>query len=227
MDVFGRALKDFTEGNEHPLTLNTSYGDSEEMPTWYLFREYDEMSELEKMALSVCEGTVLDVGAGTGVHSLVLQRFGHEVWAIETSKIATDIMKESGVRRVECLDFFKLKNKNFDTLLLLMNGIGIIGTLNNFNGFLDHAKSLLNDGGQLIFDSSDIKYLYEGKNLPEDKYYGEVSFQYEYQGEKGDWFNWVYIDQKLLADLADEAGWYTYILHQDNNDQFLARMIPK
>ena len=226
-DVYGEALAEYAKGNDGSLLLHTSYGGIEEMPVWYLFREYEDMPELERMALSVCEGHVLDVGAGTGAHSLVLQQLGHEVLAIDTSKSATKIMKESGVKEVQNIDFLNLKDKKFDTLLLLMNGIGIVGSLKHFKTFLTHAKSLLNEGGQLIFDSSDIKYLYEGKDLPEDRYHGEVSFQYEYQGQKGDWFDWVYIDQNLLADMADEAGWYTYFLHQDENDQFLVRMIPK
>ena len=54
MDIYGMALKDFSEQNEkHKLLLNTSYGDSKEMSLCYFFREYSEMTDLEKMALSV------------------------------------------------------------------------------------------------------------------------------------------------------------------------------
>lgn len=227
MDVYGKALTDFADGDENSsLILHNSYGEPEEMPLWYFFREYDEMPELERMALSICEGKVLDIGAGTGSHSLVLQHFGYDVTAIDTSALAVDLMRKSNVKQVVEADFFKFSGE-YDTLLSLMNGIGIIGTLNRFETFLDQCKKLLKPGGQLIFDSSDVKYLYEGADLPESHYYGEVGFQYEYKGEKGDWFDWVYIDQKKLSELADQLGWYVYFLHSDEHDQYLVRMIPK
>ena len=228
MDVFGKALKSYAAGNEETqLILHNSYGEPEEMPVWYFFREYEDMPERERMALSIAEGRVLDLGAGTGSHSLILQQLGYEVVAIDTSADAVDIMQQSGVKEAACIDFFELKEERFDTIYSLMNGIGIIGKLSRFKAFLDQAKALLNPGGQLVFDSSNIKYLYEETNLPTDRYFGEVQFQYEFEGRKGGWFDWVYLDPDKLSELADEAGWYVYFLHSDEHDQYLVRMIPK
>ncbi|MBO6497592.1 MAG: class I SAM-dependent methyltransferase [Roseivirga sp.] len=227
MDVYSKALADFYAGKtEDGLWLNTSYGDPEEMPLWYFFRSYDEMPDLEKMALSVCEGRILDVGAGTGCHSLVLQHFDNEVTAIDTAAHAVSVMKESGLKNVLHQDFFELENQKFDTLLCLMNGLGFIGKLDRLESFLNKAEELLSEDGQIILDSSDISYLYENAQKPSDRYYGEVSFQYEYKGEKGEWFDWLYLDQNTLVDEADKLGWHTYILHQEN-DQYLARLIKK
>jgi SAM-dependent methyltransferase len=228
MDVYGKALTDFGDGDEEAtLILHNSYGEPEDMPLWYFFREYDEMPEMEKMALSICEGKVLDVGAGTGSHSLVLQHFGYDVTAMDTSVMAVELMKKSNVKQVLQEDFFQHNDVKYDTILSLMNGIGIIGTLDRMAVFLDKAKHLLNPGGQLVFDSSDIKYLYEGQDLPKSHYYGEVKFRYEYKGSFGDWFDWVYIDQKKLSEMTESLGWYTYFLHSDEHDQYLVRMIPQ
>ena len=225
-DQYSKSLREFYEGKtEDGLWLNTSYGEPEEMPLWYFFRAYEEMPDLEKMALSVCEGRVLDVGSGTGCHALILQEFGNEVTAIDTSEGAVAIMKDSGLRHAYAKDYFKFKGEKFDTLLCLMNGIGFIGKLNRLEAFLKKADELLNEEGQIVFDSSDISYLYES-DKPQGYYFGEVSFQYEFKGEKGEWFDWVYIDHKTLTEMADELGWYTYILHQEN-DQYLARLIRK
>lgn len=225
-DPYNTALSEFYSGKtEDGLWLNTSYGEPEEMPLWYFFRSYEEMPDLEKMALSVCEGKVLDVGSGTGCHALILQEFGNEIMAIDTSEEAVEIMKDSGLREAYVKDYFKLKDQKFDTLLCLMNGIGFIGKLNRLEAFLSKADELLNKEGQVIFDSSDISYLYDGVK-PDNHYYGEVSFQYEYKKQKGEWFDWVYIDHQTLTKMADQLGWYTYILHQDN-DQYLARLVRK
>lgn len=225
-DPYSLALKDFYTGKtEDGLWLNTSYGEPEEMPLWYFFRAYEEMPNLEKMALSVCEGRILDVGSGTGCHALILQQFENEVVAIDTSDEAVEIMKDSGLKEAFAMDYFKYKGQKFNTLLCLMNGIGFIGKLNRLEAFLGKADELLNEEGQIIFDSSDISYLYDS-NKPTDYYFGEVSFQYEFKGQKGEWFDWVYIDPKTLTERADQLGWYTYILHQEN-DQYLARLIRK
>ena len=227
MDVYGQALKAYSEEKETgDLLLHTSYGEIEEMPLWYFFREYEEMPDMEKMALSICEGSVLDIGAGTGAHAICLQQMGHELTAIDTSKWAVEIMIASGVKKAVVQDFFTYAGQKYDTLLALMNGIGFIGKLESLESFLKKADELLVPGGQLIIDSSDISYLYEGKKKPQNTYYGEVQFQYEYQGQKGDWFNWLYVDMDTLTERAHALGWYTYILHTEN-DQYLARLIRR
>lgn len=227
MDVYGQALKDYSEEKEQgELMLHTSYGKPEEMPLWYFFREYDEMPDLEKMALSVCEGKVLDVGAGTGSHAICLQQMGYEVTAIDTSQLAVEIMKSSKVKDARLQDYFTLEGEKFDTILGLMNGLGFIEKLSGLESFLTKADSLLSTDGQIIIDSSDISYLYSGAQKPTDHYFGEVQFQYEYKGQKGEWFNWVYIDPDTLTEKAFDLGWYTYILHAEN-DQYLARLIKR
>ena len=228
MDVYGKALKDFAaEREETKLFVNTNYGKPEEIPVWYFFREYADMPSLEKMALSVCEGKVLDVGAGTGSHAICLQQFQKEVTAIDTSESAVEIMKASHVKDARVQDFFQFEGEQFDTILGLMNGVGFIGKLERLALFLQKADELLLPSGQIILDSSDISYLYKEQEKPLHHYFGEVKFQYEYEGQKGPWFDWVYIDMDTLTEKAYDLGWITYILDKDENDQYLARLIRR
>lgn len=228
MDVYGKALLDYAnEKEEDGLVLNTSYGEPEEMPLWYFFRDFEDMPDLEKMALSICEGKVLDVGAGTGSHALCLQQMGLTVTAIDTSEPAVEVMRQSKVKDARVADYFEFKGEKFDTILGLMNGIGFIGKKDRFAAFLEKADELLEPNGQIFIDSSDIDYLYEGQELPKNHYYGEVSFQYEYKGEKGEWFDWVYFDKDTLAEMADDLGWYCYFLETDEHGQYLARLVRK
>ena len=226
MDVFGRALKDFyTDRFTEKLMLHTSYGEPEEMPLDIFFREEEEMSEVELEALSCCYGKVLDIGAGVGSHALVLQELELDVTALEISPLAAEVMQQRGVRNIINQDIFTYSGNTYDTLLLLMNGIGLVGSTAGLRQFLQLAKKLLRPNGQLLFDSSDIAYLYEGNIPPGDKYYGEIAYQYEYHQEKGNWFNWLYIDQDTLAEIAGEEGWLTIIQYEDESDQYLARLI--
>ncbi len=226
-DVFGEALSDyFYDKQNSPLLLHTSYGTIEDMPVDWFFREEEDFPPLELEALHACRGSVLDIGAGVGSHALYLQERGLTVTALEISPQAAWIMSERGVRHVHCMPYQEYKGKKFDTLLLLMNGIGIIGRLPSLPSFLQHMQQLLRPGGQLLFDSSDIHYLYQDHPLPEASYYGEVRFQFEYRGQKGEWFDWLYIDPSTLLNRIAPLGWQGEILFTDPLDQYLVRLTP-
>lgn len=224
MDVFGKALIDFYKNGEADiLWLHNSYDEPEEMPVDFFYRDDEDMPVLELQALQMCEGKVLDIGAGVGSHALVLQAFNIDVTAIDISETAVRIMKDRGVKKAFVQDIFSYTEK-FDTILMLMNGIGLTGTLPGFKDFLIKLKSLVNPDGQVLFDTSDIAYLYEDLPKPQNQYYGEVSYQYEYKGEKGNWFNWLYIDQETIKTKAAEIGWNSEIIFDDNEDQYLVRL---
>ncbi len=225
MDIYGQALQDFFDGKpEEKLWLHNNYGEPEEMPVEVFFRGEDEMPEAELLALQICRGKILDIGAGAGSHALILQESGLEVTALEVSPGAAAVMKKRGVKTVLQQDIFQYETKKFDTLLLLMNGIGLTQNLTGLEHFLLQAKQLLLPGGQLIFDSSDIMYLYEDLPLPKTQYYGEIQYQYEYKNQRGDRFNWLYIDQKTLTKTALQNGWLCKILYEDDMDLYLAKL---
>lgn len=226
-DIFGNALFDyFKQNGNHKLWINNTYGPKEEMPLDVYFRTEEELPDLENMALSRCYGKVLDIGAGAGSHALILQELGLDVTALDVSELAVTIMLQRGVKHAIAKDIFDYHTGKYDTLLLLMNGIGLCGTIAHLRIFLQHAKTLLNEGGRLIFDSSDIVYLYEDELPDSDDYYGELSYQYVYKGQKTDWFKWLYIDQETLTIVAAEEGWVTEVLFDDGFDQYLARLTP-
>ncbi|RQO68050.1 SAM-dependent methyltransferase [Pedobacter sp. KBW06] len=225
MDVFGEALKDqYTKPPAETLWVHNSYDDPEEMPVDIYFRNESEMPELELKALDLCKGKVLDVGAGVGSHALILQQRGFNVTGMDISAPAVQIMKQRGLKQAIEGDILKYKDQKYDTLLFMMNGIGLTGSIPGLKAFLKHVKSMLNPGGQLVFDSSDLSYLYQEIPFPSNGYFGEVSFRYEYKSIKGNWFKWIYVDQKTLADLAKESGWTTEIIFEDDQDQYLARL---
>ncbi|MEO6524634.1 MAG: class I SAM-dependent methyltransferase [Mucilaginibacter sp.] len=224
-DILGQALHDlYFQNNPDTLWIHNHYGPKEEMPVETFYRTPDEMPELELIALKECRGKVLDIGAGAGSHALYLQQLGFDVTALDISGMGVKVMKDRGVFDAVEVDIFAYRESKYDTLLLLMNGIGLAGSLDNLRNLLSHFKTLLKPGGQLLFDSSDIAYLYED-DIPEgDQYYGELSYQYEYKDQKTDWFNWLYIDQQTLTNMATKEGWIVEILFEDEYDQYLVRL---
>jgi SAM-dependent methyltransferase len=226
-DIYGRFLKDFYKSElKSDVVLHNNYGEAEELPVDAFFRGEEDMPDVEIFALNLCEGKILDIGAGTGTHSLVLQRNGLEVNAIELSEGACEVMNLRGVKKVIHADVMSFKSEEkFDTLLMMMNGIGFCGYIDDLKLFLVHAKQLLNEGGQILFDSSDVAYLYEDEVPETESYYGEIDYQYEYEGEKGEWFSWLYIDIEFMKTIAEECGWNFQIIYQDEEEHYLGRLM--
>jgi SAM-dependent methyltransferase len=226
-DALGLALRDTLQGRiKEPLWLNTSYGDPEIMPVDVFFRQEKDLTALERYALTFVRGKVLDGGAGAGAHSLILQEKGHEVVALELSEMACDVMRQRHVRRVVQGDLFQYAEEKFDTIWLMMNGIGYVGRLSKLLQALRHLHTLLGINGRIILDSSDIRYLYDN-DIPQDRYFGEIDYQYVYKGDAGEWFSWLFVDQRMLAHYASLAGFTCQIVYEDKEDQYLAILTPK
>jgi SAM-dependent methyltransferase len=210
-DPIGVAILDYAATKKpNDIIVGSDICEDDIIPIEVLFRKYDEMPELEQVAIEKSKGKVLDVGAGTGVHSLELKDRGNEVFPIDVSEGAVTYMKKAGLNPRK-IDFFDLKNERYDTILMMMNGIGIAGKLSNLEHTLQHAKSLLNDGGKILCDSSDIKYLYEDEDGSlwvdlNSEYYGNFRFQMKYKQEKGPWFDWLYVDFENLFTAANNVG---------------------
>ena len=85
-DLFGKAILDFqTNNSPEDLVTETNISEADEMSVDYLFRSFNEMPKLERKALQLAKGKVLDVGCGAGSHALYLQEKGFDVTAIDTS----------------------------------------------------------------------------------------------------------------------------------------------
>ena len=230
-DPMGAAIRDYqNKGKASRLRVLSSMFDEDEMPVGHLFRTFNQMPRLEQKALSMAKGRVLDIGAGAGCHALALQERGLEVKAIDISPLSCEVMSERGVKDVECVNLFnpQLQGK-YDTLLLLMNGTGIAGKLNRLSMLLNRLKELLAEGGQILIDSSDLKYIYENEDGSMDidlnaPYYGEVDYQMQYKNIKGERFDWLYTDPMLLASISKQCGLNCEIVEEGENYDFLARL---
>ena len=232
MHLFGRALRAYFEGDARAeLTIRREDGQENALPVSFFFRGRCEFTPLENAAIDSCRGRVLDVGAGTGLHSLVLQQRGLPVTAIDISPHAVEVMRERGVREVHCADIFEFQGGEFDTLLMLGHGVGMVETIAGLDRFLAHARRLRSEEGQLLLDSLDVRatedpanLAYHEANRQAGRYIGEIRMQLEFRGEKGLHHGWLQVDPETLQERAELAGWKREIVHQDEGGNYLARL---
>jgi len=228
-DLFGKALLDFQNGNySEDITTSTNISDEDVLPLPYLFRDYKDMPKLEQKALKLSKGSVLDVGCGSGSHSIYLQKKGFKVKAIDTSKGAIEVSKQRGVLRADILNILD-EAETFDTILLLMNGTGIFQELTQVSKYLSHLKSLLNPNGQILIDSSDIKYMYEDEDGGywmdmNSSYYGELDYFLSYKGEKEAPMKWLYLDFENLKLACETLGLRSELVSEGAPFDYLAKL---
>ena len=210
-DPMGQAIRDYYEtGRAGRLRVFSPQFDEDEMPVGTLFREEEDMPPLELKALDLCRG--------------------RDVTAVDISPLSVDVMRRRGVRQAWEADVFDEAFAGcYDTVLMLMNGSGIIGRLERMPLFFRRMKQLLAPGGCVLVDSSDLRYIYEDEDGALDidlnaGYYGELDFRMQYKRVKGAPFPWLYVDFDTLAYYAQENGFRAERLQDGEHYDYLARL---
>lgn len=231
-DLFGQAILDYqTNNSPEDLITETNISEADEMSIAYLFRSFVDMPPLEQKAIQLAKGKTLDIGCGAGSHSLYLQNERNiDVTAIDISKNAIEACKLRGVLHAKTINMLDLDPKEkFDTILLLMNGTGIFGKLNNLPKYLQKLKTLLNTNGQILIDSSDIIYMFDededgGKWIPSNDYYGELEFSLTYKNKKEEAFPWLYLDYNTLQNAAIDNGFHCELILEGEHYDYLVKL---
>ena len=232
-DPMGAAILDYARtGKAAKLRVLSSMFDEDEMPIETLFRTFDEMPAIEQEALRMAKGKILDVGAGSGCHALALQEMGKEVCAVEISPLSVEAMTLRGVKDARLVNMFDIRfTEKFDTILMLMNGSGIVGRLENMPMFFSRMHEMLNPGGTILMDSSDLKYLYENEDGSFDidlngENYGLVDYEMRYKGMKGGKFDCLYVDFDTLACCAEACGFKATLIKEGPHYDYLCELAP-
>ena len=229
-DPMGQAMYHYFHYNDKTsIKVNTNITEGEELPVSYLFRKYSEMPFLEKEALRLVKGKVLDVGAGSGTHSLYLQDNGFDVTSLDVSELSCVLMKEQGLKNVICKDIWTFEAEVYDTIMFMMNGIGLVKNLEGLQIFLEYIKNFLSPTGQILLDSSDIKYMFydDDGGLCIDMnsaYYGELEYQLTYKHYNAAPFPWLFVDFDRLRNIAIKCGWTVELIYEDDHFHYLARL---
>ncbi|MHC4899557.1 MAG: class I SAM-dependent methyltransferase [Planctomycetota bacterium] len=232
MEPLGLGLLAFLEGDSAAeLIIRRDDGHEIALPISHFFRGPDDFTAIERTALEHSKGHVLDVGAGTGLHSLVLQANHLRVTAIDTSAGAVEVMARRGVRDIQRADIFDYQGGPFDTVLMLGHGIGMVEDLAGLDRFLSHAHGLVSVEGLVLLDSLDVRCTDEPVNLAyheanrrAGRYIGETRVQLEHSGGRSPCCGWLHVDAETLKRHAGKAGWTCEVLAKDPGGNYLAAL---
>jgi SAM-dependent methyltransferase len=219
-DVLGKAILDYSvlpDENAKILVHSPDF-DTDHIPVSYLFRTYNEMPKIEQRALDLSFGKILDVGAGAGCHSKHLKQKGHNVTAIEISPLAYEYLLENGINSFNTSVYNFNTEEKFDTILLLMNGLGIAGNVKNLKTLIDTLTGLLTENGQILIDSSDLSYLSDDEEIT------TITYQMQYKNILSDPFDWLYLSYKSLSFLINMYGYHIDKIIDGSHYDYLAKI---
>lgn len=230
----GVSLLDYLNGETS--TTITVYGELVErrvVPVHLFFREPADFPPLEKRAIELCRGRVLDIGAGAGCHSLAMQESGLAVCALDFLPECVEVMKRRGVREAHCANIHSFEAEAFDTLFSMMNGMAVVRDLSGLQPFLKRVRRLLKPDGQFIVDSTDMRRVaapgiqaYLEMKSAKGEYFGVMHLQLEYKGRRGAPFTQLHVDAETLFEHAAQSGWNCEIIEQEESGRYLARLTP-
>ncbi len=211
----GAALLDFHHGEtDAEIVVISDLWEDEPTPVAVYYRPVGQaLPALERGALALCRGRVLDLGAGAGRHALELQAAGHDVVAVDPLPEAVEIMRDRGVADARRGDLGAVAGERFDTVLMLMNGLGVVGNLHGLGRLFEDLPRVLNPGGRLVCDSADLAAVLGDESpdildelLRPDAYLGEVEFSLRYGSLEGPRYPWIFVDPNTLEIIANAAG---------------------
>jgi SAM-dependent methyltransferase len=169
---------------------------------------------------------VLDVGAGTGIHTLALQERGLVVLSIDRAPKVVELLRLRGSRDSRIGDVFDSQGLGlFDTVFLIGEGAGMAGRLAKLPELIAACGRHAASGGQILIDSTDLVRV-TGRTTDEaGGHIGERPLQLEYRGRRGVPYYELYTDYPTLASCARQVGWDAAPVWEDQRGSFVARLM--
>jgi SAM-dependent methyltransferase len=229
-DAFGNALLDWVQGGTEPEIIERDDGVIEmgAGPEVYLM-DFDEWPSAEQESFQYVRGRVADVGCGGGRAALHLQERGCDVVGIDSSSLAIKAARLHGVRRtrVSTVDQLVDSIREFDTLILFGNNLGVFGTPRRAKRILTAWAKKLPSGARVLIESTNpssngvpvIDRDYCRRNRAKGRSRGQCRLRVWYDRSPSGWFSWFFASQSELKALMRGTGWTLHTILVGSNDE--------
>ena len=213
-DAFGHALLDHLEGRGGVELIERSDGyiDVSAGAEAYFAEPTGAQAEVADRAT----GRVLDAGCGAGRYALYLQERGRDVVGIDASPLAVEVCRRRGVHdvRLLTLDQVDASLGRFDTMVMLGNNFGLMGSRGRARRTLRRLRDVLRPDGRIIaqtldpYRTDDPDHLaYHARNRAKGRMGGQIRMRVRYRAYRTPWFDYLFVSPDELAALADGTGW--------------------
>ena len=199
------------------------------------FSEYKDWPLIERKALRLARGRVLDAGCGAGRHSLYLQNKGLEVTGIDNSPLSIEVCIQRGVKNAVVLALNDVTPDLgvFDTVLMLGHNFGLFGSFQNTRRIVKKLDKITSGSARIIATTNDMYQTenpdhlsYHEYNRTHGRMGGQLKTRIRYQKYATPWFDYLMVSKKEMESILDGTGWIVtrYI---DAGDSHYAAIIEK
>jgi SAM-dependent methyltransferase len=201
------------------------------------FFEYEQWSAVERQAINLVEGRVLDIGCGAGRHSLYLQQKGFDVMAIDNSPGAIEVCKLRGLKNaiVKSIDQVEdFESGSFDTILMLGNNFGLFGNAENARLIFGKLFQITSSQARIIagtlnpYKTGNAEHLeYQESNRQRGRMPGQIKMRIRYGKVIGDWFDYLFVSPEEMKQIVGKTEWQIEEFIESGGPNYLAVISKK
>jgi len=239
-DIFGIMYSDFLSKKHNAsyiIRREDGFATKDNLVSRY-FQGYNKWSNVSKAVLRAVKGRILDLGAGAGRHALHYQKEGFEVYAVDDSPLAVEVMKKRGISNVLVGDITRLAELNFqegffNTVLLMFNNFGLGGDTPTIIEYLREFYRITNNKAKIITVginpdiSNEPDHVEYNRSLMQRDCSGSIKLRVEYKGMIGMWYTLYMISPKKMAEIILRAGWKVERFVRPESSKYGAIIIKK
>lgn len=214
--AFGQMLLAYYKGKDVSEIVERDDGlKNARNPKGY-FSGYEDWHPTEQKAMRLVKGRVLDVGCGAGRHPLYLQKKGFDVLGIDVSPLAIKVCKLRGLKKAKVLsiDSVDFKPDSFDTILMMGNNFGLLGSFSKARRLLKKFYEITSENALIIADTRDpyrtddpVHLAYHGLNKKKGRMGGQVRIRIRFQNYVNGWFDYLMVSKDEMTKILEGTGW--------------------
>ena len=217
-DAFGHGMHDFLQGRAAAEIAERDDGclGLTGGPGCY-FREYREWPSLEKRALRLARGRVLDIGCGAGRVALHLQGKGLDVLGVDNSPMAVKVCKARGLKKARVVPVTQLSRKLglFGTIVMFGNNFGLVGNVKRAKWLLRRFHAMTTPDARIIAESRDpyhtdepLHLAYHKRNRRQGRMGGQIRLRVRYKVYATPWIDVLMVSREEMTKVLDGTGWH-------------------
>ncbi len=216
-DAYGHAVLDHFEngGGFEIIEREDGFVDLSSGPSNY-FLPFEEWPQIEKAAIGMAHGRILDVGLGAGRVCLYLQNKGHQCVGIDNSPNAVKVASARGVRNALNIAFEDVGTLPgaFDTVVMFGNNFGLFGNIAKARRMLGILHEKTSGNALILAESVDPLQTdltdhieYQKQNRSMGKMPGQLRIRVLYRKFRTPWFEYLIVTQNEMRDILKGTGW--------------------